>query len=349
MYTRLPFYGSTNPEEFLDWKEQMVYELELQDFPKVKKVSQVVLEFEDYAHEWWKKYLHKRFIKCWKYLKKAMRKEFVPHEYEMILLRHLKCIKQGSKSVQSYHDKLSSAMHQANIVDDMVTKEYFMRGLNANIVAAIKGKYARSVHNLLAYALKEVRKIKEPHQYNISKCINLFKDIATRLQDELKPKVPFVVGNNKATIPCKKKRSIVTMRESMDANVKYVENKSIVVQQEDKCVPQVDMRSNVVIDLSTNSSGTTYPSVMVVQNFSSDSNFEKTEVNEVLSNDCLKSEHEPFGDIDAHTVQDENGQCHNHLQIREIIEKKKEAIAADFQSEGAYFVQQEHGKTSSQV
>jgi hypothetical protein len=52
-------------------------------------------------------------------------------------------------------------MHQANIVDDMDAKEYFMRGLNANIVAAIKGNCARSVHNLLAYALKEERKIKE--------------------------------------------------------------------------------------------------------------------------------------------------------------------------------------------
>jgi hypothetical protein len=34
-----------------------------------------------------------------------MRKEFVPHEYELILLCHLKRIKQGSKSIQSYHDE----------------------------------------------------------------------------------------------------------------------------------------------------------------------------------------------------------------------------------------------------
>jgi hypothetical protein len=349
MYTRLPFYRSTNLKEFLDWKEQMEYELELQDFPEAKKVSQAALEFEDYAHEWWKKYPHKRFVKCWEDLKKAMRKEFVPREYELILLRRLKHIKQGSKSVQSYHDELSLAMRRANIVDDMVAKEYFMRGLNTNIVAAIKGKYARSVHNLLAYALKEEREIKELQQENISKCINLCKDIATRLHAELKPKVPFVVGSKQASTPCKKKRSIVTMCESMDANVKCIENKSIVVQQEDKREPQVDMGSDMMIDLSINSSGRTYPNVMVVQNFSLDSDFEKTEVNEVLSNDCLKSEHEPFGDVVAHTVQDENEQCHNHLQTREIIESKKEVVAADFQSEGAYFVQQEHEETYSQV
>jgi hypothetical protein len=39
IYTRLPFYGSVDPEEFLDWQEQMEYELELQDFPQEKKVS----------------------------------------------------------------------------------------------------------------------------------------------------------------------------------------------------------------------------------------------------------------------------------------------------------------------
>jgi hypothetical protein len=122
-----------------------------------------------------------------------MRKEFVPLEYELILLRHLKCIKQGSKSVRSYHDELSFSMRHANIVDCIDAKEYFMRGLNANIVAAIKGKYARSVHNLLVYALKEKRKIKELQKDNISECINLCKDIATRLHVELKPKVPFVV------------------------------------------------------------------------------------------------------------------------------------------------------------
>jgi hypothetical protein len=141
--------------------------------------------------------------------------------------------------------------------------------------------------------------------------------------------VPFVVGSKQASTPYENKRAIVTMSESMDANVKCVENNSIVVQQEDKWEPQVDMGSDMVIDLSINSSGRTYPSVMAVQNFSLDSKFEKIKINEVLSNE------------------DENGQCHNHLQIREIIESKKEVVAIDFQSEGAYFVQQEHEETSS--
>jgi hypothetical protein len=87
VYTRLPFYGSVDLEEFLDWHEQMEYELELQNFPEAKKISRAILEFEDYACDWWKQYPHKHFIKCWEDFNKAMRKEFVPREYELILLR----------------------------------------------------------------------------------------------------------------------------------------------------------------------------------------------------------------------------------------------------------------------
>uniref|UniRef100_K3ZMU2 Retrotransposon gag domain-containing protein n=1 Tax=Setaria italica TaxID=4555 RepID=K3ZMU2_SETIT len=119
MYTKLPFYGSIDSEEFLDWEEQMEHELELQDFPKAKKVSRAR-------------------------------------------------IRQGGKSVQSYHDELSCAMCRANIVDDMDAKEYIKRGLNPNIAAAIEGKYARSVQNLLVSAIKEERKIKELQQDTIS-------------------------------------------------------------------------------------------------------------------------------------------------------------------------------------
>jgi hypothetical protein len=38
-YTDLPFYGSTDPEEFLDWQEHMEIELEVQEFSESKKIS----------------------------------------------------------------------------------------------------------------------------------------------------------------------------------------------------------------------------------------------------------------------------------------------------------------------
>ena len=94
-YTNLPFYGSTDPEEFLDWQEKMKIELEVQGFPESKKITRAILEFEDYALDWWKQYPQKCLVKNWKDLKKAMRKEFVSRKYGLILLRRLENVKQG--------------------------------------------------------------------------------------------------------------------------------------------------------------------------------------------------------------------------------------------------------------
>ena len=103
-YTNLPFYGSTDPKEFLDWQEKKKIELEVQGFSESKKITRAILEFEDYALDWWKQYPQKRLIKKWKGLKKAMRKEFVLRKYGLILLRRLENVRQGSKSVQAYYE-----------------------------------------------------------------------------------------------------------------------------------------------------------------------------------------------------------------------------------------------------
>ena len=100
-YTNLPFYRSTDPEEFLEWQEQMEIELEVQGFPESKKITRAILEFEDYALDWWKQYPQKCLVKNWKDLKKAMRKEFVSRKYGLILLHRLENVKQDSKSVHT--------------------------------------------------------------------------------------------------------------------------------------------------------------------------------------------------------------------------------------------------------
>ena len=51
-YIQLPFYGSIDPEEFLNGQEQMKTKFKLQDFSEDKKISRDVLEFKDYACEY---------------------------------------------------------------------------------------------------------------------------------------------------------------------------------------------------------------------------------------------------------------------------------------------------------
>jgi hypothetical protein len=88
------------------------------------------------------------------------------------LLRRLQHVKQDSKSIQAYFDELYSFLHRANVGDDMNAMTYFKRGLNPNIVAAIEGKYFRSMRGLLSCAIKE-KKIVKVQQDKITRCINL--------------------------------------------------------------------------------------------------------------------------------------------------------------------------------
>ena len=88
-------------KSFLIGKRTMEIELEVQGFSESKKITRAILEFEDYALDWWKQYPQKRLIKNWKDLKKAMRKEFVSRKYGLILLHRLENVKQDSKSVHT--------------------------------------------------------------------------------------------------------------------------------------------------------------------------------------------------------------------------------------------------------
>uniref|UniRef100_A0A0E0BSI1 Retrotransposon gag domain-containing protein n=1 Tax=Oryza glumipatula TaxID=40148 RepID=A0A0E0BSI1_9ORYZ len=158
----------------------MEIELEAQCFSKVKKLQRATLEFEGYTYTWWKKFPHKHYVKCWEDLKKVMRKEFVPKEYELILLRCLKHVKQGTKSVQAYYDELYSCMYRANVIDDLDAIEYFKKGLNPKIAVAIEGRYARSVRGFLTNAIKEVKKVKKM-QERIAKCVDLCQNVLSNV------------------------------------------------------------------------------------------------------------------------------------------------------------------------
>ena len=302
-YTKLPFYGSTDPEEFLDWQEQMEIELEVQEFSETKKISRAILEFEDYALDWWKQYPHKRLIKNWEDLKKAMRKEFVSRKYGLILLRRLENVKQGTKSVQVYYDKLYSSMHRANIVDGIDTMSYFKRGLNPNIAAAVEGKYFRGMQDLLSCAIREEKKIMKVQQDKITRCINLCQDICSKLQ----PNVSSVAKEKQASTACKKKGHVVPKVSSVDSSAKRSEHqqcnskKNSIEQQEDNIVPQVDKRNDEVCNITVDHNVTPTPERVAIPKCQLQSKIVKKEVTYNPIIDCLNSKQEKEDKSPTHT------------------------------------------------
>lgn len=162
-YVELPFYGSANPEEYLQWVQHMELELQSKKLTKAKEVARATMEFEEYAYDWWKHHPSKRFLASWDELKIIMREEFVPYDYEHELLHQVKSIKQGCQSVQAYYKKLNRAMHRANVMNASEARAYFKQGLNPEISTTVRLKYNGSMQDLVNFAIEEEERVKKPH------------------------------------------------------------------------------------------------------------------------------------------------------------------------------------------
>ncbi|XP_073121552.1 uncharacterized protein [Henckelia pumila] len=67
-------------------------------------------------------------------MKRVMRKRFVPNQYYRDMYRHLKTLKQGSRSVEDYYKELETMLIRTNIEEDNeATMARFLCGLNREI------------------------------------------------------------------------------------------------------------------------------------------------------------------------------------------------------------------------
>ena len=128
----------------------------------------------------------------------------------------------------------------------MNAMEYFERGLNDDIVAALEGKYFRSLQDLLSCAIREEKKIMMMQQDKITRCINLSQDFCAKLHLDISS----VVGEKSLSTPCKKRGHVVPKLSLVDSSTERREHKQcnskmiFVEQQEDSFMPQVYERNN---------------------------------------------------------------------------------------------------------
>ena len=124
--------------------------------------------------------------------------------------------------------------------------EYFERGLNDDIAAALEGKNFRSLQDLLSCAIREEKKIMKMQQDKITRRINLSQDFCAKLHSDISS----VVGEKSSLTPCKKRGHAIPKLSSADSVAKRREHKqcnskkSFVEQQEDSFMPRVDKRND---------------------------------------------------------------------------------------------------------
>ncbi|KAE8786672.1 gag-pol polyprotein [Hordeum vulgare] len=98
----IPFYGTHDPQEYLEWECKMDTYLKLLQVPYEDQVKCARRNFHDYVSTWWLHTSSKSFDMSWTKTKKGMRREFVPSTYMEHLQHQLKNTTQGSKSIDKY-------------------------------------------------------------------------------------------------------------------------------------------------------------------------------------------------------------------------------------------------------
>ncbi|KAE8766799.1 Tyrosyl-tRNA synthetase [Hordeum vulgare] len=132
-----PFYGTHDPEEYLEWERKMDTYLKLLQVPSEGQVKCATRNFHDYASTWWLHTPSKSFEMSWSKTKKVMWQEFVPSTYMEHLQRQLENTIQGSKPLDEYFMEMKKALRQVGVADPIWMKFHFMMGLNNDIAKTI--------------------------------------------------------------------------------------------------------------------------------------------------------------------------------------------------------------------
>ncbi|XP_022019723.1 uncharacterized protein LOC110919773 [Helianthus annuus] len=100
--------SSLNPEGFIDWLATVEEVFEYKEVPENKRVALIATRLRGRASAWWQQLkltrnrLGKSRIVTWTKMKKCLRCNFLPHNFQRLMYQRLQNLKQGAKSVDDY-------------------------------------------------------------------------------------------------------------------------------------------------------------------------------------------------------------------------------------------------------
>ncbi|KAE8767271.1 gag-pol polyprotein [Hordeum vulgare] len=133
---QIPFYGTRDPEEYLEWERKMETYLKLLQVPSEDQVNCATRNFHDYVSTRWLHTLSKSFGMSWSKTEK------------------------GSKPLGEYFMEMNKVLQLTGVSDPIWMKFHFMMGLNNDIAKAIFTNTYKCVHDLYFGALKAEQKFK---------------------------------------------------------------------------------------------------------------------------------------------------------------------------------------------
>lgn len=139
------FDGDTlNPEGFIDWLVVVEEVFDFKEIPENKKVSLIATRLRGRASAWWQQLkltrerVGKPRVTTWRKMKKCMRANFIPHNYQRLMYQRLQNLKQGAKSVEDYTTEFYQLIARNDIqeTDEQLVSRY-IGGLRVQIMESV--------------------------------------------------------------------------------------------------------------------------------------------------------------------------------------------------------------------
>ncbi|GKC44456.1 reverse transcriptase domain-containing protein [Tanacetum coccineum] len=139
------FDGDTlNPEGLIDWLVAVEEVFEFKEVPENKRVSLIATKLRGRASACWKQLkltrerVRKPRVTSWRKMKKLMRANFIPHNYQRLMYQRLQNLKQWTKSVEDYTIEFYQLIARNDIqkTDDQLVSRY-IGGLRVQIMDSV--------------------------------------------------------------------------------------------------------------------------------------------------------------------------------------------------------------------
>ncbi|GJT71687.1 putative nucleotidyltransferase, ribonuclease H [Tanacetum coccineum] len=136
------FDGNTlNPEGFIDWLVAVEEVFDFKEVPENKRVSLIATKLRGRASAWWqqlkltRKRVGKPRVTSWRKMKKLLKENFIPHNYQRLMYQRLQNLKQGTKSVEDYTTEFYQLIARNDIqeTEDQLVSRY-IGGLRVQIM-----------------------------------------------------------------------------------------------------------------------------------------------------------------------------------------------------------------------
>ncbi|XP_066347609.1 uncharacterized protein [Miscanthus floridulus] len=169
-----PFSGQENADAYFEWETKVEQIFDLYEYSTEKKAKLAAIEFKGYAITWWNQ-VHTEYQRVghvritWEDMKREMRCHFVPAYYSRDLHLKLKCLVQGTRTVDEYFQELEMCVLRIGITEDEEsTLARFLVGLNKPIANKVDMTTYTCLTELVHFAKRVERQIATSYKYNAS-------------------------------------------------------------------------------------------------------------------------------------------------------------------------------------